>query len=400
VHAHDGLSIAECLVLQLRDALVLPGMAAGAAPSSIPVARIDRGALVSNYREAQRLVGDRVTVLAMVKSDAYGHGALGCAAALARAGCAVFGVATRVEAAELAPLLATAAPHARLLLFGGILPGDAQAVVETGAEVVTQELAVVEALAARGRALGREVAVHVKIDTGMHRLGIDPSDAVGFVRRIGALQGVRAAAICSHFAQAESVTGEVAAGQLENLLGADRALREAGLALPRHLANSAAILTRKEAHLDMVRPGIMLYGIHPDPGLRGRAVLRPVMGLHACVVRVAEIAAGEGVSYGHTYRTRAPTRVATVRCGYADGYPRQLGNLGTVLVEGREAPVVGRVCMDHTMIDVTGIDGVEVGSVATMWGGGICVEEMAARAGTIAYELVTRVGKRVERIFE
>ncbi len=375
-------------------------MAAGAAPSSIPVARIDSGALVSNYHEARRLVGDRVAVMAMVKSDAYGHGALGCAAALARAGCSVFGVATWVEAAELAPLLAAAAPLARLLLFGGILPSDAEAVVETGAEVVTQELAVVEALAARGRATGREVSVHVKIDTGMHRLGIDPGDAVAFVRRIGALQGVRAVAICSHFAQAESVTGEVTAGQLEGLLRADRALREAGLGLPRHMANSAAIMTRKEAHLDMVRPGIMLYGIHPDAGLRGRAVLRPVMRLQACVVRVADIAAGEGVSYGHTYRTAAVTRVATVRCGYADGYSRHLSNLGTVLVEGREAAVLGRVCMDHTMIDVTGIEGVRVGSVATMWGGGICVEDMAARAGTIAYELVARVGKRVQRIME
>jgi len=375
-------------------------MAALAAPSSIPVARIDSGALVSNYREARRLVGDSVTVMAMVKSDAYGHGVRGCAAALAATGCSVFGVATKVEAAELAALLSRISPHARVLLFGGIVPGEAGEVVETGAEVVTQELEVVEALAARARAVGREVAVHVKIDTGMHRLGVGPGDAVAFVRRVAGLEGVRAAAICSHFAQAESVTGEVTSGQLESLLGADRALREAGLGLPRHLANSAAILTRKEAHLEMVRPGIMLYGLHPDAGLRGRAALRPVMRLQACVVRVADIETDQGVSYGHTYHTKAPTRVATVRCGYADGYPRQLGNLGTVLVEGREAPVVGRVCMDHTMIDVTGIDGVRVGSVVTMWGGGICVEEMAARAGTIAYELVTRVGKRVERIME
>jgi len=375
-------------------------MAARAALSSIPVARIDTGALVSNYREAQRLVGNGVTVMAMVKSDAYGHGAPGCATALARAGCRAFGVCTRVEAAELAPVLAAVSPSARLLLFGGILAAEAQAIVDTGAEVVTQEMDVVEALAARGRAVGREVAVHVKVDTGMHRLGAHPGDVVAFVRRVGQLDGVRAVAICSHFAQAESVTGEVTAGQLECLLQADRALGEAGLALPRHLANSAAILTRKEAHLDMVRPGIMLYGIHPDAGLRGRARLEPVMRLQACIVRVADVAAGEGVSYGHTYRTKTLTRVATVRCGYADGYPRHLSNKGTVLVEGRQAAVLGRVCMDHTMIDVTGIDGVGVGSIVTMWGGGICVEEMAERAGTIGYELVTRVGKRVERIIE
>jgi len=375
-------------------------MAARAAPSSLPVARIDRSALTHNFAEAARLVGERVAVLAMIKADAYGHGVRGCAGALADAGCRGFGVVTVAEAIEIAPFVHQRAGDARVVLFGGLVPEDAAAAVDTGAEVAVHQIEVARALGGAAVAAGREVALHVKLDTGMHRLGIDPADAVEFVRALAAIDGVSPVAICSHFAQAESVTGEVTFGQLERLTAADQALRDAGYALERHMANSAAILTRKEAHLDMVRPGIMLYGVYPDAGLRDLAELRPVMTLEATIVRVAEIAAGEGISYGHTFRTSRRTKVATIRCGYGDGYPRHLSNKGVVAVAGHAAPVLGRVCMDHTMVDVTGIENVAVGDTAVMWGATPSVEDMAERAGTIGYELITRVGKRVERILE
>ncbi|HYC55167.1 MAG TPA: alanine racemase [Candidatus Binatia bacterium] len=375
-------------------------MAARAALSSLPVARIDPAALTRNFGEVGRLVGCAVPVLAMIKSDAYGHGAVGCAEALLAAGCRNFGVVTIAEGAQIAPVIHSIAPDARVVIFGGILAQDAAAAVAAGAEVATQEISVVEALGAAARAAGTVVPIHIKLDTGMHRLGVAPADAVAFVEAASRVAGAAPVALCSHFAQAESVTGEVTFGQLERLLEVDQALRARGFALQRHMANSAAILTRKEAHLDMVRPGIMLYGIYPDAGLRDRASLTPVMTLEAAIVRVADVDAGEGISYGHTYRTTAPTRVATVRCGYADGYPRHLSNRGMVGVADRLAPVIGRVCMDHTMIDVSGIDGVAVGDRVTMWGTTPSVEEMAERAGTIGYELVARVGKRVERVFE
>ncbi|HXC50273.1 MAG TPA: alanine racemase [Candidatus Limnocylindrales bacterium] len=367
--------------------------------SSTPSAQIDAGALAHNYGEVTRLVGGGTGVIAMIKSDAYGHGAPLCASILARAGCSRFGVATIDEAIEIQPVLqqATGSQRARIVVLGGVLAGEAAAAVDAGIEVTTQEIDVVRAIGASAAASGSEALVHVKIDTGMHRLGIAPEDAVDFVRAASAVRGVRVVAICSHFAQAESVTGEVTAGQLEAMLGADRALREAGFALERHLANSAAILSRPDAHLDVVRPGIMLYGVAPDPALRGRADLRPVMTLVARVIRVADVPRGDGIGYGHTFRTSRPTRLATVRFGYADGYPRCLGNLAVASVAGTRVPLVGRICMDHAMFDVTDAPPVSVGDEVTLWGDDPRVEEIASLADTIAYELLARVGRRVRR---
>ncbi len=357
--------------------------------------RIDTASLAHNFREVKRLVGAQVDVLAMIKSDAYGHGAEVCAEALSRAGCRSFGVVTVEEAAALGPLLSPSG--ARVAVLGGLLPVEADAAVASGAEIATQEIDVVRALGERAAAAGTEVRVHLKIDTGMHRLGVAPEDAVEFARTASGVRGVRLVAICSHFACAESVTGEVTAGQLEAMVGADAALRQAGFALTRHLANSAAILSRPEAHLDMVRPGIMLYGVSPDPALRGRADLRPVMRLSARVIRVADVPAGDGVGYGHTFHTKRPTRLATVRCGYADGYPRALGNVAVARVCGARVPLVGRICMDHSMFDVTDAPGVAVGDEIVLWGDDPGVEEIASLAGTIAYELLARVGARVKR---
>lgn len=365
-----------------------------------PTARIDLGALAHNYSEVKRLVGERVTVLAMVKADAYGHGADAAARRLAAEGCAVFGVATLAEARSLREAL----PDGRIVVFGGLTPADAADAVAAGAEVVVSDPEVVEAISAVADASGVEVAIHVKVDTGMRRLGVEVAGAAELVARVRAARGVRPVALCSHFALAESVTTEVTEGQLELLKQAADAVAAGGQRLPCHLANSAGIMTRQASHLDMVRPGLMLYGLYPDSGLTGHADLKPVMTLESGVVRVAEVGPGEGIGYGHTFRTDRVTRVATVRCGYADGYPRALSNRGQVLIGGRQAPVAGRICMDHLMVDVTDVheDGVvvETGTRVVLWGRGLDAGEVAEHAGTISYELVARVGKRVERVFE
>jgi alanine racemase len=359
------------------------------------VRRIDTAALAHNFREVKRLVGASVDVLAMIKSDAYGHGAAICAETLLQAGCRNFGVVTVEETAALEPLLSPS--RARVAVLGGILPVEASAAVAARAEIATQEIDVVRALGERAAAAGTEAAVHLKLDTGMHRLGVAPRDAVEFARAASSVRGVKLVGVCSHFACAESVTGEVTAGQLEAMLGADAALREAGFVLTRHLANSAAILSRPEAHLDMVRPGIMLYGVCPDAALRGRADLRPVMRFSARVIRIADIPQGDGIGYGHTFHAARPTRLATVRCGYADGYPRALSNAAVARVCGARVPLVGRVCMDHSMFDVTDVPGVCVGDEIVLWGDEPNVEEIATLAGTIAYELLARIGARVKR---
>ncbi len=333
----------------------------------------------------------------MVKADAYGHGAAGVAAELARLGCRCFGVATLDEAEELIRRGDGPGAGARVAVLGGIVAEEARRAVDLGVEVGTQEMSVVEALDEASSSLGRKVALHLKIDSGMTRLGLQPPQVTEFARRAAEMRGIALTAIFSHFAQAESVSGEVTRGQLEKVGEAARALAVAGIDLPCHLANSAAVMSRPECHLDMVRPGLMLYGLYPDPALAGCAELRPVMTLEARVVRVADVGEGRGVSYGHTFHTRRPSRIATLRCGYADGYPRALSNTGRVLVGGCEAPVVGRVCMDHTMIDVSEIGDVAVGDAVTMWGKEPATEEIAESCGTIAYELVARVGKRVAR---
>jgi len=361
-----------------------------------PVARIDLTSLVHNFREVERLVGPQVSILAMVKADAYGHGAVAVTRALLRASCRVFGTATVDEAARLkddTPLPA----DARVVVFGGIPPSLARDAAVIGAEVATHDADVVRALGEAGRALGREIPVHVKVDTGMHRLGVEPRDASAFVDMVRATRGVRAVALCSHFAMAESVTTDVTEGQLDRLVDAVKAVERTGERLPAHLANSAGIMTRPESHLDMVRPGLMLYGLYPDISLRSRADLRPVMTLMAPVVRVATVAAGEGIGYGHSFRAAAPLKVATLRCGYADGYPRALSNRGQVLIASHRAPVVGRVCMDHTMVDVSGAGDVRSGDIVTLWGPALAAEEIAAFGDTISYELVARVGARVTR---
>jgi alanine racemase len=364
-----------------------------ALPSYEPVARIDLTALSHNYGEVRKLVGPRVRVLAMVKADAYGHGATAVARSLVAGGVEMLGVATLDEAERLGD----AGGRAAIVVFGGIAPDEAERALGLGVEIATDSRAVVDALGARALALGRTVRIHIKVDTGMHRLGVQPGDVVAFGDSIARTPGVEPVAICSHFAMAESVATSVTDGQLERLVSSALALEQRGLAVERHLANSAAVMSRPAAHLDRVRPGLMLYGLYPDASLASAASLRPVMTLEARAVRVAEVGPGEGIGYGHTFRAERSMRVATLRCGYADGYPRSLSNVGKVLFGDRLAPIVGRVCMDHMMVDVTDVGEVEQGATATLWGAGLPAETVAAWAGTIAYELVARVGARVTR---
>ncbi len=391
------------LVTVARSSQVGKGPAVGTSDSGAGLqqarATIKLAALRHNYRQVLGLLsGSDTTVIAMVKANAYGHGAARVTRALVDEGCTTFGVATLDEARELIEESACAAEQ--IIVFGGVLPGSAAVAVALGVQVAAHSEATVQALAREATAVGREVAVHIKVDTGMHRLGVEPEQAGRFARLLADTEGTRPVALCSHFAQAESVTGSVTEGQLEGLLLADRLVRDEGLELTRHLANSAGVMTRPEAWLDRVRPGIMLYGLYPDSSLLGKVALKPVMTFEAPVLRVTELGSGQGIGYGHSFHTTRPSRVATLRCGYADGYPRALGNRGRVLLGGGLAPVVGRVCMDHTVVDVTDLGEVREGDSAVMWGDSPSTEDVAVAAETISYELVARVGARVERRYK
>jgi alanine racemase len=265
--------------------------------------------------------------------------------------------------------------------------------------VTVFHLDVVRALSGTASRTGRPAKIHVKIDTGMGRIGIDPADATSFVREACQLPGIVLEGCFTHFASADDADLAPARAQLESFRAVLRRLDEAGLRIGlRHAANSAAAIALPESHLDLVRCGIALYGVPPAPHLDGRIPLRRVMRLRARVTHVKRVPAGTPIGYGGTYRAARATTIATIPVGYADGYPRLLSGRGEVSLAGRRLPVAGRISMDQCMVDA-GETAVRVGDEVECWGEEVHAEDLAERAQTIAYELLAGVSRRVPRVF-
>ncbi|HJQ84943.1 MAG TPA: alanine racemase, partial [Candidatus Binatia bacterium] len=247
---------------------------------------------------------------------------------------------------------------------------------------------------------GRTVRLHLKVDTGMTRLGCDLTDVVELGRLVAGLDGLEIAGAFSHFASADAVDTSEARAQASRFESAVDALAAAGIrpALV-HLANSAAVLAAPTAHFTMVRPGIMLYGYPPAPHLAARAGVVPAMRLQTAIAQLRRVPAGRAVSYAGTFVTTRPSAIGTLPVGYADGYHRLASNRAAVVVRGRRAPVAGRVCMDHTMIDVTDVPGAAAGDRVVLFGDGVGADELAAWCDTIPYEVLTAVGRRVPRAY-
>jgi alanine racemase len=360
------------------------------------LACIDRDALRGNLALVRSRIPASVEIMAVVKADGYGHGSRIVAPALADAGADLFGVATVDEGVEL-----------RAAGVGQPI------VVLTGATRAEAGIAAAERLAVAvvDRRMARELAeglgttpldVHLKIDSGMGRLGVAPEELPGLVDELHRRPQLRVAGVFSHFGNADSVDNVFTEQQLERFKGVVAALAAAGIRPRwRHLANSVATLTLPGAHQDLVRPGIVLYGIAPA-GAPAGDTWRPVMHLRTKIWQLKSVPAGRAVSYGQTFVTRRPSRIAVLPIGYADGYGRALSNCGEVVVRGRRAPIVGAVCMDLTMVDVTDVAGVRAEDDVLLWGaqGGttLSVDEVARWQGTISYEVLTRLGKRVPRV--
>lgn len=367
-----------------------------------PRATVDLDAIVRNARFLRSKVPASTGLLAAVKANAYGHGLVPVARALEADGVAWFGVATADEASTLR----RAGIRGRILMFGP-LRGDALArALAADADLTVCDEADLDAIdgactdATHGDVARSPARVHLKIDTGMARLGRPPDDVVRIADRIAA-SGPRFEAVWTHFARADEPSSDATRRQLERFHHALGALERAGHApAMRHAANSAAILAHPDAHFDLVRPGIALYGYPPGPELTEVSDgLEPALTLDAPVVFVKRVAAGEPVSYGHRWSAPSDTTVATVRIGYADGYPRALTNLGHAQVNGRRARVVGTVCMDQVLLDLSD-SAVAVGDRAVMLSArGARADELAARIGTIPYELLVRLSDRVERSY-
>jgi alanine racemase len=364
-------------------------------------AEIDLSAIAANVALACRLAGPQTQVMAVVKADAYGHGAVPVAKTALDAGATWLGVATPEEAVPLR----AAGTASRILVLGPITPEQADLVAAQDLDQCVSDLGQVEALDRAARASGRVVALHLKVDTGMGRVGLRPHEARRAAEKIRDLSCVHLVGLMTHFAEAEAEDQAFAREQLARFAEAMRDLAAAGLPRPiRHAANSAGLLFLPEARLDLVRPGIMLYGYHPR-GLRRPAepMLRPALRLRTEISQIHDVSRGESVSYGRTFVAKRDLRVATLPIGYADGVGRLLSNRGCVLIRGRRVSILGRVCMDMTMMDVTDVPDARVGDEAVLIGRQgaeeISADEVAEIQGTISYEVLCRIGPRVPRIY-
>ncbi|MDT7807177.1 MAG: Alr-MurF fusion protein [Acidobacteriota bacterium] len=374
-----------------------PGLASGR-PTW---AEIDLDALASNFRAVRERVGAGVKVMGVVKADAYGHGAAECARRLEAEGAEWFGVATPEEGMALR----RAGVSRPVLSFGGFWQGQAASCIAQAIVPVVYRADMAGALDAAARASGIVADVHVKVDTGMGRLGVRFDEAAEFAERLREFRNIRVDGLMTHFAAADEPRRDCfTEEQLRRFREAVAAFRARGHEPTyEHMANSAATFAHPETWGNMVRPGGVLYGLWRDvlPPLTDMPALRPVMSVRTHITLLKRVHAGETLGYGCTFEAAREMTVATVPMGYADGYARALSNRGRVVVRGRLASVVGRVSMDLTLLDVTDIEGVSVGERVTMLGtdAGLVVpaEDLAQTAGTLSYEITCGISARVPR---
>jgi len=361
-------------------------------------AEIDLDAVRHNLRRVRFFAGGDRGVMAIVKANAYGHGAVPLAWFLSAEGVDALGVGDSQEAIELR----RAGISIPIVILGAVVSGELADVVANDISVTVHSSERVRVLDREARRAHRSVGVHLKIDTGMGRLGCAPGAALEIARLVHQSEFLRLDAVCTHFSSAGPGGEEFTAKQVSLFEDVCGSLDHAGIPIRcRHAASSAALLGRVASHLDMVRPGLALYGVAPHPGLAEG--LRPALTLKSQVIFLKDFPAGTPIGYQREHVTSRRTRIATLPVGYNDGYPFRLGGRAEVLIRGRRAPVVGRISMDYLSVDVGHIPGVSAGDEAILMGTAgeetISSTELADRAGTIPYELFTRLGKRVQRVY-
>ena len=360
---------------------------------------VDLDALRWNFRQIREKIGPEVRVLSVVKADAYGHGAREVARALAAAGSESFGVATLEEGVELR----AAGIRSPILVLAGVYPEQLGEFIQHRLTPAICETEAFKQLEKEARRRGVTLNFHLKVDTGMGRIGLPSAEVERWLPEMGQIESLKLEGLFSHFSHAESVEGSYTQSQLKAFQSVLKRLRSAGYNPPWvHLANSAAVITLPSAHFTMVRPGLMLYGAYPSPVMASQVALKPVLSWRTRVLQLKRVPEGSSISYGQIFVTQRESSIATLPVGYADGYPRLLSNRGEVLIRGQRAPVAGRICMDLTMVDVTDIRGVEQGDEVVLLGAqgkaAISADEMARWAETISYEIFTSISDRVPRI--
>jgi alanine racemase len=366
------------------------------------VAYIDLHALEENCRSIRQRLKPGAGLLGVVKADAYGHGALEISKRLESIGIDYLGVATVDEGVDLRKG-GVATP---LLIMSGVFSWDEiEPVVRYDLTPVVYDDVLLARFVALSKDFARPVKVHIKFDTGMGRLGFKPDDAKRIAAVLAGAPGLKTEGVMTHFPSPE-VRDDYGLSQIRVFTQVVDIFKAAGLdPAYAHMSSSGAIVTYPEAHFSLVRAGISLYGSHPSRSLEEVLPLRQVMKVVARIAFCRDFPPGMPLSYGRTYETPRNTRIAYIPVGYSDGYPRSLSNKGRVLIKNSECRIVGRVCMDWILADVTGLEGVESGEEAILLGEGdgegmrISANEMAELAGTIPYEILCKISRRVKRIY-
>ena len=364
-------------------------------------ANINLDAVYQNVKQAKKLLKPGTKLMAVIKADGYGHGAVEVAKTIDELADA-YGVAILEEGIELR----RAGITKPILILGFTPQPQYEAMIDYDIETAVFQTDMAEKLSQAAVSKGKSAGIHLKLDTGMSRIGFALNDAaLSDIIKIAGLPGIRIEGCFSHFARMDEADKTKAMEQFSCYCDFVRRIEDAGINIPvKHISNSAGIIEAPEVHLDMVRDGICVYGLYPSEEVqKERLPLIPAMELKAWVSYVKELDAGVEVGYGGTFTTSRRTRVATIPVGYADGYPRCLSNKGRVLIHGQSAPIIGRVCMDQFMADVTEIGDVSEGDEVTLFGrdgdAKISIEEISGMSHSFNYEFVCDVGKRVPRVF-
>lgn len=364
-------------------------------------AEINLGALTYNFNQVRKLVGKDVRVMVVVKGNAYGHGIVKISKTLAELGVDYLGVATIDEAL----LLRRKRIQKPVLVLGSVLPDEVDAALKNNITLTLANDELLEVIERKAKSLKKTAKVHIKVDTGMGRIGLWHEDeAASFADKVAISESIEVEGVYTHFSAAAR-DKVYTAYQVESFGKFIGQLLNRGFKIPyRHAANSIATVNLKKSHLNLVRPGLIIYGMYPKRGFKRLINLKPVLSLKTKIVYVKRVPPGRSISYGRTYVTQDNTKIATLPIGYADGYGRILSNKAEALIKGERAPVIGKVTMDQTMIDVGHIKNVKIGDEVVLIGrqgsNEITTEKLARLAGTIPYEIVCSITDRVPRIYK
>jgi alanine racemase len=364
------------------------------------VAEVDLKALAFNYRQIRSKIPRGTKILAVVKADAYGHGALPVSLTLEKLGVHYLGVAISEEGVTLRK----GGVKAPILIFGGLFKKEEEEAVRYGLTPVVFDIESLNHLSKAAEKRRRSATVHIKVDTGLGRLGVPFDQFPAFLRELKKIPNIEVEGILSHFSMTDREEDYSSAQWRKFQQALEMAKKEGCKNRYIHMANSANLTLFPRYSGNMVRPGIMLYGSYPSSNFESRIKLKPVLALKTCIHFLKSVPAGSRISYGGTFITRRESLIATLPVGYADGYSTILSNQGEVLIRGKRAPVVGRVCMDLIMVDVTDIPGASKGDEVVLIGRQgserITADEIARKIGSISYEVLCLIGKRVPRVYK